>query len=408
MRDPDGHGGPVRRLTTRLTEAAPDPPVLVTTIVLGGFLVLTACYVVASRPEPLVLAGALTAVPLVFCLQFLHCLPRPALCPARRRYWTLGLQGLLTYLPYPVFGDAWLAMPGLLAGSALAVLPPRCAWPAFAGAVLSAGPMALGEGWGTDRLGWVSGTAALMGLVVYGLSRMARLVHDVRGSRREFAQAAVDRERQRFARDLHDLLGCSLTTIAYKSELARRSLPPMSSRARRELTEIMETARQALSDVRAVSYRYRDLSLRSELSAAESTLAAAGVRVVLRACHGPLPHPVETTLATVLREGVTNMLRHSGVRTCVIETGRDGRSVRLCVVNDGVPGPARARFGAAGAGSGLGNLRTRVEALDGRLAAEVSAGGGWFRLTAVVPVSAAAPGARSGDGTGVPGSATVA
>ncbi|MEU1821024.1 histidine kinase [Streptomyces abikoensis] len=405
MRNSDGHDLREGRRATRYGETALDPPALITAAVLGGFLALTVCYVIASRPEPPVLGAALALVPLVFCVQFLHSVPRAAPRRARHGYWTLGCQALLTYLPYPAFGEAWLPMPGFLAGSALVVLPALLAWPAFAASVASAGLMASHGGWDSRWLGAVTSATLLVGLVVFGLARLSGLVREVHGSRREFAEEAVGRERQRFARDLHDLLGCSLATIAYKSELTRRLLPAKNTRAQQELTEILETARQALSDVRAVSHRYRDLSLYAETAAAESTLSAAGVRVTLRVAHVPLSRAVETALATVVREGVANMLRHSGVRTCVIEVRRDERSVRLSIANDGVAGPARARFGAAVPGSGIANLRTRMEALQGRLETEVRPGG-WFRLSTWVPLGGAW--AERHDDTGVADSATVA
>ncbi|MFF4158552.1 sensor histidine kinase [Streptomyces sp. NPDC001678] len=407
MRNSDGHDLPAHRCATWRGRIAPDPPTLIVTAVLGGFLALTVCYVIASRPEPSALGAVLALVPLVFGVQLLQSLPPPAARPARHRYWTLGFQALLTYLPYPAFGEAWLAIPGFLAGSALLVLPALLAWPAFAATVASATLMAVHSGWDAHRLGWVTSTALLVGLVVYGLSRLTGLIHEVRGSRREFADEAVGLERQRFARDLHDLLGYSLATIAYKSELTRRLLPAKNTRAQQELTEILETARQALSDVRAVSHRYRDLSLYAETAAAESTLTAAGVRVSLCVDHVPLSRPVETALATVVREGVANMLRHSGVRRCAIELRRDERSVRLSIANDGVARPARARFGVAvSGGSGITNLRTRMEAFQGRLETEVRAGG-WFRLSATVPLGApwVSP---CDDATGVSDSATVA
>jgi signal transduction histidine kinase len=217
----------------------------------------------------------------------------------------------------------------------------------------------------------------------------------------------------------------SLSAIALKSELTARVLPLDRERATEELVEILGLTRQALSDVRSVASGYRELSLDSESRSAKSVLAAADVRVRMEMLSDELPAPVRTVLAVVLREGVTNVLRHSNVESCEIAVRRTPAGICLDIVNDGVEQAAKAterpptaekadtalrRDGSAGngsparsevpvrrvsgnglpgretsAGSGIGNLSHRVADLGGELTAGVQADGR-FRLRAVVPV----------------------
>src|SRR5205823_5301028 len=119
----------------------------------------------------------------------------------------------------------------------------------------------------------------ISGLATFGLTWMVRSVTELRAARTRLAQAAVAEERLRFARDLHDLLGLSLSAITLKSELARRLVTVDPDKARDELTEILAISRLALADVRLVASGYRELSLQEESRSAESLLAAADVDV---------------------------------------------------------------------------------------------------------------------------------
>ncbi|MGW7484224.1 sensor histidine kinase [Nonomuraea muscovyensis] len=141
---------------------------------------------------------------------------------------------------------------------------------------------------------------------------------------------------------------------------------------------------RAMEDLRTVSGRHGELSLTAEAESARALLSTAGVEVELDLGHDALGRDVETTLGVVLREAVTNVLRHSSARRCVIMTSvRDGL-VRLSVRNDGVRS-AKGRHGSAG----IGNLTTRLAALDGRL--DVTHEDGWFELTAEAPTLTWAP-----------------
>jgi signal transduction histidine kinase len=308
-------------------------------------------------------------------------------------YGLLFVQTALTYLPVIPLQHGWASLPGLLAGCALLVLPPAAGWLVFAlNTTLYVGiQTALGTS--TTSVIFYSTGAVLSGLVVFGLIWQVRLVTELEATRRRLADAALAEERLRFARDLHDLLGMTLSAIALKSELTSRILSIDRQRAIVELEEILGLTRQALADVRSVASGNRELSLENESRSARSVLAAADVRVRLEMIQDDLPGPVRTVLAVVLREGVTNVLRHSNVGHCEIAVRRTPEGVSLDIVNDGVgedaagvPTPRRAMVPAQGpSGSGIGNMSHRVANLGGQLTAGVEPDGR-FRLRAVVPV----------------------
>ncbi|MDT3400260.1 histidine kinase [Streptomyces sp. B1866] len=394
---------------------APRLAMAITVVVLLGYFCVAVVYTVDAHPRVRAVSTALTMLCLLVVqgvllgLQLAHSFPglAPRLSGARRR--TLGLQALLTFLPFLAFKEAWLGMPGFLAGSSLLVLGRPLGWAVY-GAVLAGTDAVLfrvGFGWG--EVAYTTVSTALTGLVVFGLSRLTGMVEEVTHSRAELARMAVSQERLRFSRDLHDLLGYSLSTITLKCELVHRLVPQQNARARQELSEILRTSRQALADVRAVASGYRMMSLAGEARTAQSMLAAVGISTTVRLDCGRLPDRVDTVLASVLREGLTNVLRHSHAEHCVIDARRVGRRIRLVLANDGVGGqttilgPAGADdAGRAGGGSGLDNLTARVARFGGRLRAGLR-DDGWFELRAEVELSAdladeAAAGADAPDG----------
>ncbi|WJD99355.1 MULTISPECIES: sensor histidine kinase [Streptomyces] len=379
---------------------APRLAVVITVLVLVGYFAVAVTYVVDGNRsgrtiDAAMLGLALLPMTMLLCLQMLHSFPglAPRLSGARRR--TLALQTVLTFAPFAVFKHAWLGMPGFLAGSSLLVLAPALAWPAFAAILLCTDVLLFQVGFGWGQVAYTSVSTALTGLVVFGLSRLSGLVAEVSRSRAELARLAVAQERLRFSRDVHDLLGYSLSTITLKCELVHRLVPRQNSRAQQELSEILQTSRQALADVRAVASGYRKMSLSAESATARSMLAAAGISATSEIDCGPLPEVVDTVLASVLREGLTNVLRHSKADHCAIEARRSGRQVWLTLVNDGVGRPSTIlRADSTDGGSGIGNLRVRVENLGGRLRAGVRSDG-CFELRAELDVSVDAP-PRSG------------
>lgn len=302
-------------------------------------------------------------------------------------YTMLAVQAALVYLPFLQYGQAWVSRPGFLAGSVLLVLHGAVGLPLFVLVVASTGWIQSElTGSGTDVAFTAIGTI-ITGLVVFGLTRLTNLVTELHAARNELAQLAVAKERLRFARDLHDLLGMSLSAITLKSELTSRLIPDHPERAAKELAEILTVSRQALADVRLVASGYRQLSLDEECDSAESVLTIADVKVELQRDYGELPERTGTLLATVLREGVTNVLRHSRAERCDIQIRQSERSVLIDMVNDGASTePGRLPDDSHGSGSGLRNLSERVKTVRGALVAE-QLPNKRFRLRATIPLA---------------------
>lgn len=369
-------------------DMAPRVAVAITTVVICGFFAVAVTYVLQAPHTTLSLVLCFALQLLLLGLQLCHSFPSSMpRAVARHSRWTLAAQALLTYAPFPVFGAAWLGMPGFLAASSLLVLRTALGWLAFGAIVASTGLIQFTVGFGMGELAYNCVATSLTGLVVYGLSRLADLIREVQTAREELARLAITQERLRFARDLHDLLGYSLSTITLKCELTYRLVSLDPKRAETEITEILGTARQALADVRAVASSYLHMSLRREVASAETLLHTVGIRTDIRVDADLPAGNVDTTLATVLREGITNLLQHSKAQHCVIEATTTDDRVRITVANDGV-GAQRSILHPVrpgGGGSGLNNLITRVGALGGRLTAGVREDG-WFQLTAEAPL----------------------
>ena len=227
-----------------------------------------------------------------------------------------------------------------------------------------------------------------VGATTATFSRAFRTNRELRLARREIARLAVSEERLRFARDLHDLLGHSLSLIALKSELAEQLIPEDPEQAQREVHDIEATARTALQEVREAVVGYRHTTLASELQRARELLAAAGIRCIVLNDVGALPTPIETLLTWVVREGVTNVMRHSRAKHCVISLAHQPGEICLTVTDDG-QGDSRQGSSAAlhlgQPGNGLRGMRERVETRGGRCEAG-PAGKHGFQLAAVLPL----------------------
>lgn len=230
-----------------------------------------------------------------------------------------------------------------------------------------------------------------VGATVASFTGAIRTNRDLRLARREIARLAVSEERLRIARDLHDLLGHTLSLIALKSELAGQLIPENPARAQREVQDIETAARTALQEVREAVAGYRQTSLADELENAHQLLAAAGIQCRVHNDAGTVPPAVEALLTWVVREGVTNVIRHSRATTCVISLTREPEHVCLGVVDDGHGGhtatdTATDTAGRMGRmGNGLPGIRERVAALGGTCAAG-PAGARGFQLTVRLPL----------------------
>ncbi|MFC5719281.1 sensor histidine kinase [Streptomyces gamaensis] len=329
------------------------------------------------------LVVALTGLAVSAALQYVHSTPEAQRRLGKRKYVTLAVQALCSFLPIVIWGPWWGSMAGFFCASLLLLLPTRPAWTlnGVVGISMFIAPLLTGH-----SLRWsfyYSQSSLLCGVIIYGLSHFSHVIQQLHDTRTELARRAVTQERLRFARDLHDLLGYSLSSITLKTELIRRLIPIQPQQAEAEVGEVLTISRQSLADVRTVASGYREMSLEQEIASARSVLSAAEVDIRTDIALGTVGQQVDTTLATVLREAVTNLLRHSKATRCTITVNRpqDDR-IRMTVTNDGAD-PAH-RDVSPDSGSGLGNLATRLEAIGGRLAFSRSADG-TFRLEAEAP-----------------------
>jgi len=223
----------------------------------------------------------------------------------------------------------------------------------------------------------------------YSAARRVELVGKLRETRAELARMAVADERLRIARDLHDLLGHSLSLITLKAELAGRLLDADPERAAREVADLERVARRSLGEVRAAVTSYRQPRLAAELAAARHMLAAAGMDCEV---HAPasieLPPATDALLAWTVREGATNVVRHSGARTVTITVSVTAEEVSAEIADDGV-GPtwdADQRLGEH-QGSGLSGLTERARAAGAEISSGEGRGGKGFRLLVRVPAT---------------------
>lgn len=380
------------KLSSEREARPPQLSVAVVPLVQLGFGLMGFLNMLAAHPTGVEMAGSLITFSAVLGLQLVHCLPTTAGFRARNGLWTLSLQAVLSFLPVIVFGVSWGGMAGFLAGSILLIVEsPLMAWTLFGLTALTMAATAAVQGRGPVEIVYLGLATVLTGLFTYSVTRLTELLGEAYRKRQELAELAVTQERLRFARDLHDLLGYGLSSITLKSELTYRLVGLHDDRARKELREVLEIARQALSDVRSVASGYRDLSLPEELASVERVLYVAEVKPSVTAGAGRLHHHTETVLATVLREGVTNLLRHSKARECRISLTEEAGHVELKLSNDGVEPKSGL---AAMSGTGLGNLDLRLRQIGGSLSTRVDAGG-WFHLVARCPVTPGQPLAKS-------------
>ncbi|XUZ29182.1 histidine kinase [Streptomyces sp. RMIT01] len=367
----------------------PDPPyqtprmaLLVTLGVLGGHTLVTVLNVLGEEPGAARIALLAVCLAALLPLQFACSTRRPRTWPVPVRVLTLCAQAVVTYLPLVWLGMPWGAMTGLLGGSILLLVTGPLRWPLFALATGAIVPIVVTIA-GTGIALYSLGVTLLFSLIVYGVSSLSDLVSELRETRREIAGMAVVRERLRVAGDLHDLLGYSLSAITLKTELSHRMVVPAPDRARSEIAGVFGIAGEALTDMSLVATGYRDMSLVAEAESARSVLTAAGIEAVTELDCGPLPRELDTALAIVLREAVTNALRHSKAEHCTITAVREGGTVTLRVRNDGVGETSRDTTG--GGGSGLGNLAARLNGVGGEFTGRPTEDG-WFELLAHAPV----------------------
>ncbi|MEV6908490.1 histidine kinase [Amycolatopsis sp. NPDC051071] len=351
---------------------------LVTTTVGGVLLVLVNLgFFVKPSAGGWVLAVLLLVVSAA--LQMYHGAPRAGDREPRWWPWTLSFH-LVTLMVVVAFTGPQFAPAIMLAAGAVLY---RCRAPWSLGIVV----LVLVE------LQWVLPPAATLGdrvylvasltgslIQVYAYCHLPDVARALVDARDEHARLAVVRERLRVTRDVHDLLGFSITAIGLKGELITRLIDTDPARARHEIGELRRLAERGLAEVRAVAEGDLELNLEVELRAARALFDAAGIQAESTLDAPVLPAEIDRLLATVVREGATNVIRHAAATACRISLSAEEGTVELRLINDGRPvssAPGRA-------GTGLASLGARISAAGGRFAA--GADGDHFVLTARIPL----------------------
>jgi two-component system sensor histidine kinase DesK len=245
--------------------------------------------------------------------------------------------------------------------------PPRLAW-RLLGVLLAV--VAL-EAWLVPLPPWVWIPGVVFPLLIGGInihnSEVRQANAKLRMAQKEVERLAQTAERERIARDLHDVVGHTLSLITLKSELAGKLIQRDPERAGREIREVERISREALREVRSAIAGYRSEGLQAELARARLALESSGLRVEYFTQPLELEPVRETVLALALREAVTNVVRHARAGTCRISLETVDGEVRLEVRDDG-------QGGATPEGIGLSSMRERVEGLGGRLERRMDGG----------------------------------
>jgi two-component system sensor histidine kinase DesK len=239
------------------------------------------------------------------------------------------------------------------------------------------------ETWLLHLSGWFTFYAAGLSVVVGGtniyFAQRNRMYDRLKTANEEIEHLAKVAERERIARDLHDVLGHTLSVIILKSELAGKLIDRDPQRAKAEIADVEKTSREALTEVRTTIRGYRGYSLEAELKQAQATLETAGVKVKSESAEVALTPVQESVVALVVREAVTNVVRHAGARNCLLRLAPVNGSCRFEIQDDG-------RGGGTVEGNGLRGMRERIEALGGTLQRETKSG---TRLTIEFPIAPA-------------------
>jgi two-component system sensor histidine kinase DesK len=250
--------------------------------------------------------------------------------------------------------------------------------------------VALCTWWALHLNGWFllfsGGLSFVVGASDIHFAQRTRTNRKLIRAQEEIEHLAKVAERERIARDLHDVLGHTLSVIILKSELAGKLMDRDPERAGNEIREVEQISRQALSEVRDAIRGYRAQGLSAELAQAKATLETAGVSVKCEAAKVTLPALHEGVLSMAIREAVTNVVRHAHAHTCSLRLDQQNGSCRLQIEDDG-------RGGFENEGNGLRGMRERVEMLGGTLNRDSKAG---TRLIITVPLKEFTPKTEGG------------
>jgi len=350
----------------RLLPKGQDWTAYVYLVYMPWFLVVPFVFPSTTWDKAAAVAGTAVALPLYFW-----------------GYWLRGHKVLWVIGGFVLLGS--LLSPGNPAGSVLfvyaasfigkAFAPPRAWW--HLGGLLAL--IGIEAGAFHYSMGcWISAIvfSALVGSVIIQQYHRRRLTDQLLRAQEEIEHLARVAERERIGRDLHDLLGHTLSVIVLKAELASRLFAADPERARKEIQDVEAISRDALGQVRAAVRGYRLAGIEGELRSARTALEAAGIQLEASVEPPGLTAARETVVALALREAVTNVVRHAQATACRIALRQSGGYCELEVADDG-------RGGAMMEGSGLRGMRERVEAIGGAVESDGSKGA---RLRVRVPV----------------------
>jgi two-component system sensor histidine kinase DesK len=362
-----------------------NPPLPALVAMMGGLTIFFAIYIWGSFQSAKQLVALTPVAPTLTWLW----VPAAALTLLSFALTLLGSR----------YGTDWTSLFYYTSGFVAGRLATRQAIKAIGGLMLVAALAAWLAGLGPYDILRAVAFVAVIGIVTNGMVRALITSQQLRLAQEEIAHLAVANERLRIARDLHDLLGHNLSLIALKSELAGRLVKVAPDRASAEIADIESVARTTLQEVREAVASYRQPTLSSELRAATEILAAAGVAYRYegdRATGISLSPAVENALAWTVREGVTNVVRHSRASHCTIRFTQDKNVANIEVLDDGVGSALSTHVKSTSAaslnghngsrGNGLRGLDERVATLGGRFEAGPRKEGG-FRLAVSVPVT---------------------
>jgi two-component system sensor histidine kinase DesK len=334
--------------------------------------------VTSHHPMPLVVMGVVCAV--AFGAVYVVMVAMVFNDSLARRIAVLAALFLLSLPQWFVIGADLTALWIFIGVAAGALLRPLAA--VVVGVVLALAMLGL-DAVASQPLQWeLAVTLVALNLWMIGFAANIRLNIELHRTRDELARTAVTLERERIGRDLHDILGHSLTAIAVKAGLARRLLDRDPASAAAEITDVERLAREALSDVRATAAGYRDVSLAGELAVARSVLQAAGIHPVLPTAVDDVSPAGRAVFGYVVREAVTNVIRHSGATRCEIILTPSRLEIRDNGVGAG--GPRKP------AGSGIDGLARRVADAGGRFESGPLPEGGFHVVAWAEPGSTSA------------------
>ena len=296
-----------------------------------------------------------------------------------------------------IYGNAFLWL--FIGVSAIAgvMLPMRSAFVAVVIFTLLPLGISVGTSGGIAQVNWLQLIPLMLlvrgiGVDMIGMARLSGAIRELHAVRGELTRLKVEEERTRLARDLHDLLGHTLSMITLKSELAGRLVEQGTrqgylARAMQEMREVERVARQTLREVRVAVAGYRQPRLESELDGARQMLSAAGITCQVEYTIGELEPSIDAVLAWTVREGVTNVIRHSRARHCLIRLIRENEAICAEVINDGLRGQ-ESEDAKTRTGSGLSGLNERIISHGGRMEAGLlrTEGNKSFRLWVELPI----------------------